>query len=973
MDGRPRSSNNAASSSSCIACGAGGYKLPKKIRREVLDELTAGTKLKDKEVKALYSRFRRLAPDGYLMPEGFRQTMGAIGLTDDSFLPERMFQVFDSDNDGQLSFTEFATSLAVMIRGEEAEKLKLSYKMAAGSNSNGIALEDFRKLIRACSNTMSSLVAPPSSITSDEEIDRLFNDMSSADEADFSASEGGFAASGQRMISLAAYQEAAQSNEEFLQCLGLDYTGKNRYRDGHDRFDSRAERKRAQLTTLSGDGALVKSQDELSTNGDITYAVSKRSISKEFSAVSHQREKGIFVPQDKINELKDRIDKLQKAIKAANLQEQSTTRERSSGGGGQQPAAPPQDPISSRWWPFQKCTLPMTEEGVVTSPMHKESSMEKSFWSQVEEESNPLPKQVPALVLDRIPNTSPSAASNVASTCELLASTSSLGDEVGNVGAELDKVLNWALEIDGTNEYTTAETSDDGIGVRALDQKGLCGAPALTDEDIRRRSSPKPRSQALTKANTNITLGSGLGIIRGTTRIQTNVATRNGRQRKRHRLLGPKKGLAVHFGHENWNMVLSMMIGIRMSVGRSKHEATREIQPIDFQMKEKFSILPRLANVFDTSVGKRVQMTRFYDYAPVVFQRIRNTFGINHDDYVKSIGPEQLLGNLVLGNLASLSELSSEGKSGAFFYYTADGNFMIKTVAPKEQRLLKNMLKRYYEHIMKFPGTLIVRFLGLHCLRVFKQSKYFGYDRKGSTRKVYFIVMANMFNTPFEIHRRYDLKGSWVGRSTSEEEGKDPTVALKDVDFEKQKEKIRVGKDLKDKLVQQIEVDSAFLAQNNIIDYSLLVGISDMPDDDEYGNNRSMDNDSDKGSNFEEQIAARIAKPKTPKIQVEGEASTITSVFAAERTLTETGSVADTGDKANMTVPVHQRDSGGMISSDRRHLYYIGIIDILTPYDTFKVFEHYVKAIRHEWKGVSCCPPPFYSERFNKFLRDAFE
>merc|ERR1712226_592 len=104
---------------------------------------------------------------------------------------------------------------------------------------------------------------------------------------------------------------------------------------------------------------------------------------------------------------------------------------------------------------------------------------------------------------------------------------------------------------------------------------------------------------------------------------------------------------------------------------------------MDFSMKEKFSIIPRLANVFDSAVSERVTMTRFIDYAPLVFQRIRANFGINHDEYVRSIGPESLLGNLVLGNLASLSELSSEGKSGAFFYYTADGNYMIKTVAPK--------------------------------------------------------------------------------------------------------------------------------------------------------------------------------------------------------------------------------------------------------------------------------------------------
>jgi len=283
-------------------------------------------------------------------------------------------------------------------------------------------------------------------------------------------------------------------------------------------------------------------------------------------------------------------------------------------------------------------------------------------------------------------------------------------------------------------------------------------------------------------------------------------------------------GPTVHFGHENWNMVLSMMIGIRMAVGRSRHEVSRELQPVDFIMKEKFSIIPRLANVFDSAVSKRVTMTRFIDYAPLVFQRIRSGFGIQHDDYLRSIGPEQLLGNLVLGNLASLSELSSEGKSGAFFYYTADGSYMIKTVEPKEQHLLKRMLKRYYDHLMQQPETLIVRFLGLHCLRVRKTLK----GGRHSTRKLYFVVMANMFNMPFEIHRRYDLKGSWIGRVTPCSNVHDPTVALKDLDFTKASEAIRIGPERKAVLLAQIERDCAFLKESNIIDYSLLLGIRDL-------------------------------------------------------------------------------------------------------------------------------------------------
>lgn len=414
------------------------------------------------------------------------------------------------------------------------------------------------------------------------------------------------------------------------------------------------------------------------------------------------------------------------------------------------------------------------------------------------------------------------------------------------------------------------------------------------------------------------------------------LSVSSSRQRRHHRLLGPKKGLAVHFGHENWNMVLSMMIGIRMSVGRSGQELHRELQPVDFIMKEKFSILPRLANIFDATVSKRVKVTRFIDYAPMVFQRIRASFGIHSDDYLRSVGPEQLLGNMVLGNLSSLSELSSEGKSGAFFYYTSDGKYMMKTVTHKEQMLLKKMLKKYYDHITQNQGTLLVRFLGLHCLSVHK-------NRKGSAvQKVYFVVMGNMFNTPFEIHRRYDLKGSWVGRVTKEED-KDPSVALKDVDFTKANESILVGAERKAKLVAQIEKDSIFLRDNNIIDYSLLLGV--------YLLGGPSQSTEEKGENPESCMGLRGASA-TPQM-------------ATGATVRMTSS-----DDLHGEVPFHQAHMGGMLSSDQKVLYFLGIIDILTPYDSRKHLEHWFKALRYDRKGVSCCPPAMYAERFSSFLKN---
>lgn len=91
----------------------------------------------------------------------------------------------------------------------------------------------------------------------------------------------------------------------------------------------------------------------------------------------------------------------------------------------------------------------------------------------------------------------------------------------------------------------------------------------------------------------------------------------------------------------------------------------------------------------------------FVDYSPFVFRKIRALRGIDPELYLRSLGPEQLLGNMILGNLSSLSELSSEGKSGAFFYYTADGLYMIKTVTNEEKEVLKSILPGYWNHIKK--------------------------------------------------------------------------------------------------------------------------------------------------------------------------------------------------------------------------------------------------------------------------------
>jgi len=199
-----------------------------------------------------------------------------------------------------------------------------------------------------------------------------------------------------------------------------------------------------------------------------------------------------------------------------------------------------------------------------------------------------------------------------------------------------------------------------------------------------------------------------------------------------------------------------------------------------------------------------------------------------------------------------------------------------------------------------------------------------------SREKLYFVVMANMFNTPFPIHHKYDLKGSWVGRETTAEA---PGQCLKDVDFTKSKMKIAVGHTRAEQLKAQIKQDSKFLSDCNIIDYSLLVGIH------EDAACSSADDDPD----FFKEVSPRR------------DASRLSSEPFGEN-----------------VAPLHQRDRGGMRSADGDSLYLLGIIDILTEYDSRKRIEHNVKGLLYEKEGVSCCPPSLYASRFDDFMQQAF-
>lgn len=318
-----------------------------------------------------------------------------------------------------------------------------------------------------------------------------------------------------------------------------------------------------------------------------------------------------------------------------------------------------------------------------------------------------------------------------------------------------------------------------------------------------------------------------------------------------------------------------------------------------------------------TEEGKSSKTTPpvlFHDYSPLTFERLRNLQGISSDAYLESMSH-------------TTQERFSEGKSGAFLYFTHDRRYIVKTCTTGELKFLLHILPKYEEFMTEFPESLINLISGAHSITMYN-------------KVVNFIVIQTAFDTDLPIHDRYDLKGSWYGRLE-----RPKTIGTKvKCKYCSQKYVVggthnqicplqraglrhqydRVGKDLnwnkkmhlpeerKARLVRQLTEDAHFLASIKSLDYSLLVGV----------HNRS----------FKVNVIAPNASPQESQ------------------------------------VPFYKKSSGGMEVDvvEGAGVYFLAIIDILKDWSFTSKMEWWCKTniLRQDREGISCQDPDYYASRF---------
>ncbi|XP_075055465.1 phosphatidylinositol 5-phosphate 4-kinase type-2 gamma [Mixophyes fleayi] len=343
--------------------------------------------------------------------------------------------------------------------------------------------------------------------------------------------------------------------------------------------------------------------------------------------------------------------------------------------------------------------------------------------------------------------------------------------------------------------------------------------------------------------------------------------------------------------------------------------------PDDFKANSKIKVTNHLFNRENLP-----SHFKFKEYCPQVFRNLRERFGVDDLDYQVSL-------------TRSSPYTESEAADGRFLL-SYDKTLAVKEISSEDVANMHSILSDYHQHIVKcHGGTLLPQFLGMYRLSV-------------DNEDFYMLVMRNMFSHRLTVHRKYDLKGSLVSREASDKEKIKELPTLKDMDFLNICQKVYVNEEQKKVFMDKLKRDVEFLVHLKIMDYSLLLGIHDVlraeQEEEEELEEEEAENEglghAAVGSygTSPEGIAGYLNshKPLGP-----GEFEPFVDVYAI---------------KSSDSAP-------------QKEVYFMGLIDILTQYDTKKKAAHAAKTVKHgAGAEISTVHPDQYGKRFLEFVTNIF-
>lgn len=198
------------------------------------------------------------------------------------------------------------------------------------------------------------------------------------------------------------------------------------------------------------------------------------------------------------------------------------------------------------------------------------------------------------------------------------------------------------------------------------------------------------------------------------------------------------------------------------------------------------------------------------DYCPGVFRDIRRRLGLDSDDFKLSV--------VHAGEVMTVYE--------GQMYLTANRHYAIKILSQDEVAHILKHLRSYQEHIISTDGqTLLPHMLALHRIN-FKDGE--------KDKRVYMLITRNIFACALKISEFFALKGYKGSVKKSKRERKKDSLVphpLYDSDFRTLDRKLCFSREVGTLLREALTRDMAYLMNQKLVEYTLVVGFHRYDDD----------------------------------------------------------------------------------------------------------------------------------------------
>ena len=237
----------------------------------------------------------------------------------------------------------------------------------------------------------------------------------------------------------------------------------------------------------------------------------------------------------------------------------------------------------------------------------------------------------------------------------------------------------------------------------------------------------------------------------------------------------------------------------------------KELKNNNSHIQRNYSQIKKLHFIEDNFHSSQIDVIVYF---PKQFEALRITYFCSFDDLIYSL------------TRFTKWKSNSGGKSKALFFKSQDNKLLFKSVSKQEFKMFIDTAGQYFHHnarylFHKMPSAL-AKVLGAFKIKIRHQTK----------EKYYLLLMENVFygidkKNPFT--KTYDLKGSLINRYITKTQMKKQEVLL-DSNFKEDfnGEPIVLDRSVYELLNLAVHNDTFFLSSINVIDYSLLVVMSDI-------------------------------------------------------------------------------------------------------------------------------------------------